>query len=253
VAIFFCSCGFAAGHCGTPDIRASTGDLHGLCQLPSALKRPFLARLSPSPRRGYHKCRRRAGLRRNEIAPSLAGAGRTAPRPNHSQAVRSAPLSACPARSCKSTTGPGLVCMPLRLPFCPQSTSGYVATGASRSGSQLGGFPEVGGWWEGSTKPTAPPPSGRPPHCHMGGRGHLRSRVPHGTYRNQQVAEPGLHLPIACHMPTHAGFVQAAPHLVSEWLSEKDGTRNGKAGLTEAIYSCTCREEMGRCKHVWCW
>ena len=52
--------------CGTPDIRANTntGDLCGLCQLRSALKRPFLARLSP--RRGYHVPSSR--LRRSEIA-----------------------------------------------------------------------------------------------------------------------------------------------------------------------------------------
>jgi hypothetical protein len=37
--------------CGTPDSRVNTGDLCGLCQLRSALKRLFLARLSP--RRGY--------------------------------------------------------------------------------------------------------------------------------------------------------------------------------------------------------
>jgi hypothetical protein len=37
--------------CGTPDIKANTDDLCSLCQLRSALKRPFLARLSP--RRGY--------------------------------------------------------------------------------------------------------------------------------------------------------------------------------------------------------
>ena len=50
--------------CGTPDIRVNTGDLCGLCQLRSALKRPFLARLSP--RRGYQVPSSR--LRRSEIA-----------------------------------------------------------------------------------------------------------------------------------------------------------------------------------------
>jgi hypothetical protein len=47
-------------------IRVNTGDLCGLCQLRSALKRPFLARLSP--RRGYQAPW--ISLRRNEIAAS---------------------------------------------------------------------------------------------------------------------------------------------------------------------------------------
>jgi hypothetical protein len=54
--------------CGTPDNRDNTGDLCGLCQLRSALKRPFLARLSP--RRGYQVPSSRPAAQRNRIFAS---------------------------------------------------------------------------------------------------------------------------------------------------------------------------------------
>jgi hypothetical protein len=60
MAIFF---SLVQLRCGTPDIRVNTGDLCGLCQLRSALKRPFLARLSS--RRGYQVPSSRPAAERN--------------------------------------------------------------------------------------------------------------------------------------------------------------------------------------------
>jgi hypothetical protein len=49
--------------CGTPDIRAMTGDLCGVCLLRSALRRPFLGGFSP--RRGYEVPSSRHAAQRN--------------------------------------------------------------------------------------------------------------------------------------------------------------------------------------------
>jgi hypothetical protein len=76
--------------CGTPDTRANTGDLCGLCELRSKPKRPYFR---VSVRNVDTKCRR-AGLRlrRNEIASSLTAACRREQKIEINSAIRALSL-----------------------------------------------------------------------------------------------------------------------------------------------------------------